>query len=278
MCVISFFALVAASMFVATMSYGGLVGRTWQWSSSYSPQRLFGLVLPRLLDSNVAGFEEDGWTTGVVYESIRKTHGIECSQALLRPGITDAQACPCLGIPRRGIKASGSAGGSNRTVVTSGSSSRSVAQPFFYLKLHKVGSTTVTNALLMRCVEQMLDDDSLSLASFWPNTKAHYDSFMALSKLSGGGKSGSTFAEERAVYAQVLGRTPAAIERCRQLPLRISHNSIRSYISAGHCAASRGSIAGCAAQQILGIPIPAASLARTLVVLRKPLDRFISSM
>lgn len=284
-------AVISLGALVAITAYGGLVGRTWNWHHGMTPTRFLEYTLPRLLDSNLAGYEEDGWTSGVVYEAVRKTHGDQCAEALAQPGAADLEVCPCLAISRRATRPRRygandrqrrgiiSGKGANLTGVPSKHAAFfSATQPFFFLKLHKVGSTTITNALMMQCVEQTIAERKSSLSSMWPSTKKHYDAFTSLSKLPEPGTENYDASQVRRAHARVLGHTPAIIDSCRRLPLRISHNSIRAYLDVGHCAAARGSISACVLQQAVGFsPLPS-SFMPTLVVLRRPVDRFVSSM
>jgi len=82
---------------------------------------------------------------------------------------------------------------------------------------------------------------------------------------------------ELELYKSVREGTPAAIEKCRTRPLRVSHNSIQSYLKAGRCAFA-SSIPLCLATGGLLGGLGGNSWATSLVVLRKPVDRFVSSM
>ena len=85
--------------------------------------------LPRLWDSNLAGLEEEGWITGVLFDTMRREHHDACTAGLLAAapvsavGTGDLGPCPCLAIPRRGLPPPGT---------------HEEPLPFFYLKLHKV--------------------------------------------------------------------------------------------------------------------------------------------
>ena len=248
-------------------SYGGLVGRTWTLRSFHEVV----LAVGRLGASNLAGLEEEGWLTGVFHDTVVREHGESCTSRLGAvprsdgndggggggggggDSLGDLAPCPCLAIPRAGLPPPGTP---------------DPPVPFFYLKLHKVGSTTVTSALVVRCVEGQLAEAARVArreshhrpapagqpnqtlprlgGAIWRQVVRQNALFGDVTKLPRRGEphfDGDDAEAKR--FAALLKATPAALEACRQLPLRVSHNSIASYVDAGKCAAS-ASLAACA--------------------------------
>ena len=230
---------------------------SWKWNGLHGSVDAF----KQIQDSNLAGLEEEGWFSKTFYEAIRREHGASCDRALSSPAIArrylsgnrsaDTAGCPCLSVVRNALRPQ---------------QANDTFRPVFYLKLHKVGSTTVTNALMVRCVEAELQARGQALGDIWPVVTSHMQTYRRAQHAGGGYGTLAHFTDPHP--------TPAALEACRTLPLRISHNSLKAYVDAGRCAAS-SSLRACVLGGDFIFPL---QRAMTLVVLRKPVSRLVSSI
>ena len=100
--------------------------------------------------ANAAGVEEEGWFSQTYSEVFGGLWGRMCVQRIREGNAqSDSSACPCLSIIRDPLREEITAKLKNGGRDTGGHGVGAV----YYLKLHKVGSTTVTNALINRCME-----------------------------------------------------------------------------------------------------------------------------
>ena len=100
--------------------------------------------------SFLAGREEEGWFAQTYHGSFEMLWGTRCIDRIRRGhDQSDDVSCPCLSITRGPLQKEMARKLKNGGRDTGGHGLGAI----FYLKLHKAGSTTVTNALVNRCME-----------------------------------------------------------------------------------------------------------------------------
>ena len=100
--------------------------------------------------SFLAGQEEEGWFAQTYHGSFEMLWGARCIDRIRRGhDQSDDVSCPCLSITRGPLQKEMARKLKNGGRDTGGHGLGAV----FYLKLHKAGSTTVTDALVNRCME-----------------------------------------------------------------------------------------------------------------------------
>jgi len=263
------FSTFAQGMYTALSGgvfYGGMYGRTWELRSpidSFDPN-----FIRDIYKSNFAGVEEEGWFSQTYQGLLEQLWGAPC-MGRIRSGLaqSDGAACPCMTIIRDPLRQEINKKEKNGGALSSGIDGDDDgiggigghgADGIYYLKLHKVGSTTVTNALMNRCMEWELMRMQMSLSKVIGAVDEHTAAFEAAKAAN------STYRFHLA--------TPEPLKACLNLPLRISHNSIQSFMGAGTCSGAK-SIGACL---LRGGKTDRQGL--SLVVLRDPLSRLVSSI